>query len=285
MNARFARVLSRLSIAAVVAASSLGAAACARGPATDPAPTAEAAQAQAASTEQHRPGKWFFRQVDGLDLRAEQRSAVSEIEQNLRADLAPHRETIRQLTLDLADAIEHGQLDSATAAQHKAALLAALGDAKASVATAVNGIHDALDPDQRALLVARLREQHERHRQGAEGQQDAPKHGLAKLAFELGLDENQKAALHDAIQKGVEDVFPDRRARREAWEAKMKAMGDSFVTDEFDAADYDLAEHAEAHLAAVVEVTTRAVEVTGHVLSDAQRVVAADMLRERVQKL
>ncbi len=291
MNARFAHVLSRLSIVSVVAVSALGAAACARGPAGPEAtPTVETTQA-AQSTEtasqptsqQHTPGRWFFRQVEALDLRADQRSALSEIEQNLQADLAPHRETMRQITHALADALEQGQLDPATAAGHKATLLAALADVKASFSGAINGVHDTLDATQRAALVQSLQQQHERHAQSPD--QAEHRHGLAKLAFELGLSEAQKQSLHDAIQQGVDEALPDRKARREAWEAKMKAMSEAFVSDSFDAADFDLAEHAEETLATFVTITSRAVDISNQVLSDGQRQAAAELMRNHADKL
>ena len=66
----------------------------------------------------------------------------------------------------------------------------------------------------------------------------------------------------------MDDVFPDRAARREAHEAKMKAMAAAFVTDDFDAADYDLAEHAEEAVASFVAITSKAVDLSGSVLSD-----------------
>lgn len=191
---------------------------------------------------------------------------------------------MRQITHALADALERGQLDAATAAEHKATLLASLADIKSSFATAINGVHDTLDAGQRAALVQTLQQQHDHHAQaGAQG--EAPKHGLARLAYELGLDEAQRQAIHDAIQQGVDEILPDRAARRQAHEAKMKAMAEAFVTDNFDAADYDLAEHADEALTAFVAVTSRAVEVSNTVLSDAQRQAAADLIRAHADKL
>ncbi len=131
MNARFAHVLSRLSIVSVVAASAVGAAACSnRAPTTTaPAPVAEAAQP---ATAGHHPGQRIFREVLALDLRDDQRAAVNEIEQNLVADLTPHRETLRQVVQLLAAGVESGELDPHEAATQQAALSAALLDAKAA---------------------------------------------------------------------------------------------------------------------------------------------------------
>jgi Spy/CpxP family protein refolding chaperone len=290
MNARLAHVLSRLSIVSVVAVSALGAAACnSQASTTTPAPAETAQEAQAAPTE-HAPGQRIFNQVLALDLRPAQRDAVSEIQQNLVADLSPHRETLRQVATFLASSIEAGQLDPADAAAHQAALEAAILDAKASFATAMNSLHDTLDADQRAALVAHLEEQHRRgYVRGQEGtaaaedsQHDGP---LAKLAFEIGLTEEQKANLREAVQKGADELFPNHKARREASEAKMKALADAFVSDDFDAADHDLGGGPERSLQSFAAAASRAVEVSGQILSVSQREALGSMIRSHAQKI
>lgn len=286
MNARFAQVLSRLSIVSVVAVSAFGAAACNnRAPAT----TGEAVQAEAApapsSCGEHRPGARIFREVQALDLREDQRAAVGEIEQNLLADLSPHREAVRQVVHLLASGLESGELDAREAATQQAALSAAILDVKTAIAGAMNSLHDVLDAGQRQALISKLEEQHRRGvvrgRDGAE-HPDGP---MAKLAFELGLTEDQKAALRDAVQEHVDAVFPDRKARREASEARMKALADAFVRDDFDAADHDLAPDASRSLEAFVETVGRTIDVSGRILTSPQRLALASILRGRAEKL
>src|SRR5262249_19145556 len=112
MNARFAHVLSRLSLVSVVAVSAVGVAACNNARTSAPAPVAvEQQAAPAPATAKHGPGYRLFRQIETLDLRADQRASVAEIEQNLAADLAPHRETVRQVAHTLASGIQNGQID------------------------------------------------------------------------------------------------------------------------------------------------------------------------------
>src|SRR5262245_19626823 len=100
MNARFAHVLSRLSLVSVITVSALGAAACARARPGDTQPAA-VEQVQAAPAA-HGPGYRMFRQIEGLELRAEQRVALAEIEQGLAAEMAPHRQTMRAIAATLA---------------------------------------------------------------------------------------------------------------------------------------------------------------------------------------
>ena len=274
MNARFAHVLSRLSIVSVVAASSLGVAACNGRASTTTAPPA-AAEATEAAPAARTPGQKVFQQVYALDLRPEQRAAVDDIEQNLIADLTPHRETMRQVVEFLASGVESGELDARDATAQEAALVATVADARASIAGAINGLHDTLDAGQRATLVARLQEQQRlgwHARQNADGTPAAEHQGpLARLAFELGLTEEQKQSIRDAVQKGTDELFPDHKTRREAHEAKMKVLAEAFVSDSFDAADHELGADFERGVQSFVEAATRAVDVSGQVLSAGQR--------------
>jgi Spy/CpxP family protein refolding chaperone len=268
----------------VVAASALGATACNnQASTTTPAAVAaaESTPAPAAATER-APGRRLFHQVEALDLRDEQRAAVSEIEQNLIADLTPHRETVRQVAAFLADGIAAGRIDASAAATQQAALAAAIAEARASFAGAMNQVHDTLDADQRAALVAKIEAQRLGHGPGAEGEQHGP---LAKLALELGLSEEQKQNLHDALQKGVEQLFPSHKARREANEAKLKAMGQAFISDDFDAAELDLGGGSEHALESFGEIAKRVIDVSGSVLSVSQRQVLAEMIRSHAESI
>ena len=187
----------------------------------------------------------------------------------------------RQAVLKMADAVELGQLDAAKAAEQKAALSTALGQAKASFAAAINGVHDTLDAAQRVALVQALQQQHEGHALP----DAAHSHGLTKLAYEIGLTAEQQATIADALGKGLDELFPDRKVRREQWAAKMEAMGDAFVTDDFDATDFDLADHAVEALTSGIEVAARAIDVSNRVLSGGQRRLAADWMRGKAEEL
>jgi Spy/CpxP family protein refolding chaperone len=281
MNARFARVLSRVSLVSVVAVAALGAAACNGNANTGSAPAAaETTQAAPVAASENGPGHRLFAQVVGLDLRPEQRASVDEIEQNLRADLAPHRETLRQVATLMANSIESGRLDPADAAAQQAALAAGILEAKATFAGAMNAVHDVLDKDQRAALVASLEEQRLNH--SAHGDDHGP---IAKLALEIGLNDEQKASLRDAVQQGVDEVFPNRKARREEGEARMKALAEAFVTEDFDAADHDLGGGAERSLESFATLATRTVDISGRVLSVSQREALAAMVRQHAEKI
>jgi Spy/CpxP family protein refolding chaperone len=285
MNARFAHVLSRLSLVSVIAVSAVGAAACnGQASSSSPAPVAAASEGETARATAHHPGQRIFREVRALDLSDAQRAGVDDLEQNLLADLAPHRETFRQVAQFFATSVESGDIDPAQARAHEAAISAAILDGKASFVAAMNGLHDLLDGGQRATLVAHLQDQARRgvtrDAQGAE----RPEGPVSKLALQIGLTEDQKVALRDAVQQGADELFPDHAAHRQAHEAHMKALADAFVRDDFDAADHEFGapEHAVAQF---TEIVSRSVDVSGRILSASQRSVLAGLIRSRAEKL
>lgn len=283
MNAKLANVFSRLSLVSVVALSGAGLAACNRAP--TPSTTA-AEEVQAAPEAQRGPGHQVFREIQGLDLRDAQRDALAEIEENLRADMAPHREAGRQVAKGLADALEAGEVDAAVVAQHQAVLRAAADDIQAAVVSALDAVHDNLDQAQRAELVETLQARHEARVQGraAQGDEHHP-HGLARLATKIGLTEEQQRALREAMQENADELFPDRKARRVEWEARMKDLAEAFVRDDFSAADHELGGHAEEAIAKMGVVVQRAVDTSGKILGVSQRQILANMIRERAQKI
>lgn len=284
MKERLSRLVSRLSLVSVVSVAALGAAACNSAAPSPAAEKAAAAQTAEAAPSERGPGYRVFRQIESLDLRDDQQIALAGIEDDLSLDLLPHRETLRQVAKTLASGVEDGTLDPEEAAVQQAALEAAVADAKVTVSNAVNAVHDVLDAPQREALVQKLKEMHEQHRgrEGREARDDAP---LSKLHAAIALSDQQKQMLREAFRDGVEQIFPDRKARREAQEARMKALAEAFVSDDFDARDFDLGAGAEEGVKSFTEVANRAIAVSGKVLTKSQRVMLADLVRERAGKL
>jgi Spy/CpxP family protein refolding chaperone len=277
-----ARWLSRSLFVSLAVVSSVAVAACSRGQTTtdtEPAPETAAAGAEERAWGQHGPGHRLFRQIEALDLTEDQSASLRDIEENLADELAPHRQTLRQVAETLAQGVEAGTLDEAAAARNQSALTEAAAAARASMVTAMNDVHDVLDQDQREELVRTLEER----RWQARG--DERREGASRVAAQLGLTEQQKQTIHDEIRTQVEKVFPDRKAKREAWEAKMQALGEAFVSDDFDAADFDLGSGAEEGIAKFTGVAQTAIDLSGRVLDPAQRVLLASLLRSRVAKM
>jgi hypothetical protein len=286
MKARFAQILSRLSIVALLAGSAVGATACARAQPVDTQPAAVAAeetpQAAPVSVHDHTPGRHVFKRIEAMDLRPGQREAMTEIEQNLAADLAPHRETMRQVAATLVSGVEAGRLAPGETEAQKAALVAMITDAKGVIAGAINDIHDNLDPAQRKELVEQLEAERAAH--------SAPQaeHGdcaLSRVALEVGITEEQKQELRNEFQKELDELVPDRAARREANEARLNAMAQAFVTDDFDAADFEIAGGIEDGVKAFGAAAEHAIALGGAVLTQGQRSALAAVLRDHASKI
>lgn len=280
------RWLSRGLVLSVALVSSIGVAACSRaqGSGEEAPQKSAAAAAEERGEAQRGPGHRMFRQIEALDLSEDQRDEIRDIEEGLTQGLSQHRETARQVAETLARGLETGTLDEREAARSQDAMLAAVAEARAEVVNAMNGVHEVLDSDQREALVEALKEQRAQRARGAEPG-EGPRGGLAKLAAQLGLNEEQKQAIRDEIQAQIDKVVPDRKAKREAWEAKMDAMAEAFVSDDFDAADFDLGGGAEESIASFTATAKQAIDFTGSVLDPSQRALLASLLRARAEKL
>jgi Spy/CpxP family protein refolding chaperone len=275
-----ARWLSRGLFVSLALASSVAVAACARAPGEGTGPAEEpAAAAEAQASGQHLPGQRLFRQIEALDLTEDQAVSVREIEDGLRADLAPHRETVRQVAETLARGLEAGTLDEDAAARNQAALADAADSARDAVVFALNDVHDVLDQDQREELVEQLRSHRWQPRDEKRPQ------GLPLIAEQLGLSEQQRQSIRDEVHAQVDELFPDRKAKREAWEARMQALGDAFVGDDFDAAKFDLGAGAEEGIAKFTGASQWAIALSGRVLDPSQRMLLASLLRSRVARM
>lgn len=295
---------SRLSLLTIALVTALGAAACGsdRGQTSnEPAAPAEPQAALEAADEaepadeaaDRGPGFPLLRQVEALDLRADQRAAIESIREGLHADLAPQRASAKKLAAIVADGLDAGRLDRAALDAQRAELEAGAPGAKAAIDRAANALHAALDPAQRAELVLTMRARHEERKargedhRGGDGHERRKGRGpLAKLAKELGLSDDQKLALRNALEAGVDELFPHRKQRRAEMEAKMALLGDAFMSDDFDAASHDLGVGSrEMMLKGMSDGATLVVAAAARVLTPAQRAAAAQRLRARAEKI
>ena len=283
------RWLSRGSVALVALVSSFGVAACSRAASsgTEATDTPEAAPAAAARPQaKHGPGYKLFRQIEALDLEQDQREAVLDIEADLTEDLSAHKETVRQVAETLSHGIEAGALDEAEAARNQEALGAAAIAIRADVISAMNEVHAVLDADQREELVLSLRAQRDAWRAERAGREPGdPGEGLAKVAVSLGISTQQMQMLRTEVHARMDDLFPDRKARREAWDARMEALGDAFLEDDFDAATLDLGADTDQVISSFTTAAKQAIAVSARVLLPSQRAAVASLLRARAAEL
>ena len=331
---RFSHSFSRFLLPAVVFAS-VGIAACSadRGQAPEseaaPAEQAQAAPVEApqaapadpgeAAADKDRGGRMdsaralpWLRQVEKLDLRPEQRTALEAISSDLRLDLQPSRNEMKKLVDVYVAGVEAGKIDRQAVEAQRAVLASTAPIVKEALENAANGVHDALDEAQRAELVAMMRarrsdghayaenkghcdmeeqandSERAEKRELADGKEGGRRHGrrpLAKLADELGLSQDQQRTIQEAVQKGIDNLFPLRAEKREEMIARLTAMEDAFLTDDFDASDFDIGKDMQEMLKGAGDGATVLADLAVRVLTENQRATIAQKIRERTAKL
>jgi Spy/CpxP family protein refolding chaperone len=220
--------------------------------------------------------------VDTLGGPPEQLATLEQIKSDLHAKMEPARvaeQTVHGLLADgiSAGSIDHAKVDAALADVTSAA--AAVHDATID---ALNQLHAALTPPQRAALVDKVEAhwevwQHANAKHSAELTQT--KRGpLGALASEVGLSDEQVAKIHATLvdaDKAAAPFDPDEILTH------IHGFGDAFRADTFDAKTLTSSSAVDARLATFgVARMVRFYEAIEPVLTPDQRPKVAAILRE-----
>jgi Spy/CpxP family protein refolding chaperone len=274
----------------IAAAGGAGVAACAgASTATAPAiaPTSTQADDEAAAdvTEHHRHhhhgGVTMFiaMSLDTLSISPSQRGAVDQIQADLFARMEPARAAEQNLLETLADGLAAGTIDAEKTQAAVAQLATASSGLHDAAADAINQLHAALTPEQRAALIDKVEAhwalwQHANGDLAQAGAGGRPEAGhLEALAVELNLTPDQV----EKIRTNVTAVKPDPQKI----EAHLQAFGAAFKSDAFDAKALVTGPAANAHLASW-GATRMAIffESVNPVLTPDQRAKLAQKVRE-----
>jgi Spy/CpxP family protein refolding chaperone len=245
-------------------------------------------EATADLTEHHRHhhhgGVTMFiaMSLDSLGILPEQRAAVERIQADLFARMEPARLAEQNVVLAIADgiaagAVDRGKVDAAVAQVTNAA--GALHDATAD---ALNQLHAALTPPQRAALIDKVQAHWDVwKRANSEEEQtnhDAQGGHLAKLARELSLTPDQVDKVRSSV--GVATNAPARFNPQDV-DSHIQAFGLAFEGETFDAKALSREGSANAHLAGWGAAhMAQFYEAVDPVLSPEQRPKLSQMLRE-----
>jgi Spy/CpxP family protein refolding chaperone len=220
--------------------------------------------------------------LDGLGTSPDQDQAIAKIQADMHAKMAPAHDAEKAVLLVVADgvaagAIDHGKLDEAMS--QLATASAGVHDA---VADSLDQLHATLKPEQRAALVQKVEAHFEVWAHVNSDDEDATKdaHGghLAKLAKELSLTPDQveqvRASFKQAGEKGGAHYD-----RAEA-DAHLKAFGEAFESETFEAKNLTGGRDVNAHMAVWgVRRMIRMYEALTPVLTPDQRAKVSDMIR------
>lgn len=245
------------------------------------------------------PGDMLMKKaLRDLDLSDEQRAKIEALSDGgQRSDEG--RTAHEEFRAALAAGVRAGKLDTALI-NDKLAALEQLGNAKRDQMFAnLNTLHQTLTSDQRATLVASIRDKADKwqgkHDAHDDGDESAPKRGKADkrggkfgkfgkdkamhLMRGLDLSEEQRTAVRDAMQDG-KPSREDKGAKRDKMRQKMTAMMDAFASDSFDAkalaADDDGSNHMRDMLDRKVAMVTKLIGV----LDETQRETLATNLEK-----
>lgn len=210
----------------------------------------------------------------------EQRPALEKIRADLQAAMKPARDADASLLITLADALvaPTPASDAVGVNSAVARVVAANASAQAAYADALNRLHAALTPEQRAVLADKVDAHFAVWQRENAAQTDSAKSRSSRhvdtLAADLGLSAEQTAQISAALANERPGGPP---ADHPGAAERMRAFGAAFRAPTFDArtlpANPHLVGWGAAHLARVVEVMRP-------VLTPEQRALLAQRLRD-----
>lgn len=220
--------------------------------------------------------------LDTLGGEPQERAAIEKIKADLHAKMEPARAAEQALHATLADGIAAGAIDHAKVSAALAQISATAGAVHDATTDALNQLHATLTPAQRGALVDKV-EAHWEVWQKANAFEEKeatgqPRKGghLAKLASEIDLTQDQLDKIHAALAGTPRPQFDAQKIA-----AHVKAFGDAFRADAFDAKTLTSGAGANAHLAEFGATRmVRLYEAVDPVLTADQRTKLAGILRE-----
>ena len=219
--------------------------------------------------------------LDTLGVPPEQRTAVEKIRSDLHARMEPARAAEQRLVATLADGLAAANLDAASVDAAVARVVVAAAKVHDASADALNELHAVLTPAQRAALVEKV-EAHWAVWQKANAEETGPRnpdHGqLAMLATDLDLTRDQVDQIRAGLGEGMKAV---PRLDLQEIATHLRAFGDAFRGDKFDARVLTTANGANAHLAGWGAARlAHFIEAVSPVLTPDQRARFVERLRE-----
>lgn len=286
------------SIAVAACALALGVSGCAKQSTTaQPAPSGQGPDATENGhheRDQAAPGSmlhWLFRfSLAEVNLRPDQRTALEAVHKDNKGKSEPMREARRQLSAMLADGVAAGSIDRAKVDPQTEKLVQSVQAMVPVWQDSMNKLHATLDPAQRKQLIETMRTKGERWKDHA--QMHAAQHGgpgammkqrFQHFAKELQLTQDQMHAIRDKMQAkmGSSEQKEAHRKRAEEMREHMKAVGDAFMTDKFDAKALDVGKNAADMTRLGTKGIIDFIDTVQTVLTPEQRARFAQIIRER----
>jgi Spy/CpxP family protein refolding chaperone len=231
--------------------------------------------------------------IRDLELSADQKDKVEKIRADLVAKMEPARAASRDLANTLADGVAAGNVDRAKADAAVEALAAKVKASRASALDAMNQLHAALTPAQRATLADKMQEHFEKWKEanGHEDQESTQHRSGPTLALvrDLNLSKaeaeqikaNYRSALKASSPKAGQPNVQDHEHKEVS--EHLQAFATAFKGASFDAKKLGAGGGtADAHMARWGGTRmARFLEAAAPVLTPDQRTKLAQMIRDR----
>jgi Spy/CpxP family protein refolding chaperone len=254
-------------------------------PAAAAAASAEEDNATAGVRSYHRHhhggvGMFIHMAIDTLGV-DDKKADLEKIQADLHESMAPVHEAEREVLTILADGVAAGKIDEGKVKPAVAKEHAAASAAHEKETEALEKLHAALTPEQRAALVDKVNAHVEIWSKSAHEEYGNKEKGgrLAELSDELGLSPEQVDKISEALKKDA-----PAKADPAKLEAHIKAFSEAFSQEKFDAKSLTSAKDADAYIAKHgAERLVRFYSIVTPLLTPEQRTKLADRLRERAE--
>jgi Spy/CpxP family protein refolding chaperone len=260
----------------------------------EPPPPADAQGAEMGEGQRHRESHHggvqalIVMSLKDLDLTADQQTAVEKIKTDLLASMEPSRAAEKDFANVLADGVAAGKVDKTKADAAINKLVTQVQSANAASITALNSLHAALTPAQRAKLVDELQDHWEKWKaaQGKDEADDKEHHNghMIALVRDLNLTQDQATKIKAAFKDKMK-AAPQDHAHKEVQD-HLTAFGTAFKADTFDAKKLSGGKAADGHIAKW-GATRRArfLEAAAPILTPDQRTKLAGQIRDHAAKM
>jgi Spy/CpxP family protein refolding chaperone len=184
--------------------------------------------------------------LDQINTTPDQKSAIEKIKADLYAKMEPAHAAEKSVLLAVADGIAAGQFDQAKLDTAIAEVGTQSGTIHDAVSDSLNQLHATLTPPQRQALVDKMQAHFEVWHSANAPEEDKEHGHLAHLAKELSMTQDQVDKSRAAYEQSIGGVPHFDRAEADA---HLKAFGEAFASDQFDAKSLPTKGELNSHMA------------------------------------
>jgi Spy/CpxP family protein refolding chaperone len=218
--------------------------------------------------------------LDTLGLEPDKQAQVRQIQESLHAQMKPAREAERKVLSALAEGVAAGSVDTASLSTALDQVATSAARVHAASMNALNKLHAALSPAERAAVIEKVRAHWDVWRK-VNADEDygsrAQDTHLARLTQSLHLTPDQVERISAALKSNAPP-----KADPSAVEAHVDAFSKAFAAETFDARTLNTADAANARLAKPGATRmVRFYEIVTPLLTPEQRTTLAGHLRDR----